>query len=141
MGSLQVEDISIIEDQRYANYVDSLAAMNAPPLAPKPHTTLSAVGGSTAGTDVALLQQLEELKEMNRQLTERNMQMQSQVTTVMHERTALTHQVEQLQAHGGGAATSSPQFQDLKSILKKKNEENKMLRAHLIQLGYEPPAT
>merc|ERR1712060_113297 len=164
---------------------------NAPPLAPKPRNTLTAVGGGAggpaSGADVALLQQMEDLKEESRQLKDRNLQMQSQVTTVMQERTTLMNELEQVKANfkqhlsvahdqrsavGANSALyeqqlmeskqahdstrleldtlrremnqrlgDSSQFRSMKAIVSRKSDEIKVLKGHLIQLGYQPPAS
>lgn len=160
--SLQVEDISVIEDQGRLGQIGALPAMSAPPLAPKAKATLSAVEGSGMA-DPAMLQQMQDLKAENKMMTERYMQLQTEVSTVLRERSMLTAELEQAKsnlASGGGGdpkaadyarqlgeknaelealrrdmgqrLSESTQFRELKSIVKKKTAENKDLK-HLMQ--------
>jgi len=97
---LQVEDISVIEDQSRVGQVGSLAAMVAPPLAPKPRQTLEAVnpaGAGGGGDNMALLTELDDLKEEKRLLGERCSRVEFELTNLSRERSALSAEVGRLQ--------------------------------------------
>lgn len=126
--TLQVEDISIIEDQSRVAQVSSLPAVSAPPLAPK-RATLSALE-STGTADLSALQEMQDLKEENRIMKDRNMQMQTEMSTVLRERSVLSSELEQARAAaqtGGGAdatvAEYSRMLTDTKAALDQKHYE------------------
>jgi len=144
--ALQVDDISVIEDQSRVAEVGSLPAVSAPLLAApnKPLTPLAAVGGGGA-VDTQLLQELQDLREENRMMKDRNVHMQQEMSTVLRERSALSSQLEQagLQAAAAPPAPQqlgdSAQFRELKAIVKKKTTENKELRERLAAAGLALP--
>mmetsp|Transcript_56681 Transcript_56681/g.181969 ORF Transcript_56681/g.181969 Transcript_56681/m.181969 type:complete len:290 (-) Transcript_56681:66-935(-) len=116
---LQVEDISAIEDQNRVGEVAALSAMSAPPLAPKPRNSLTAISGA-GGSDPAVLQELQDLKEEHRTMKDRNMQMQSEMSTVLRERSTLATELEQVKAnfrqhitkaHEGGADAGLAEYE------------------------------
>eukprot|EP00418_Pyrodinium_bahamense_P082570 CAMPEP_0179064690 /NCGR_PEP_ID=MMETSP0796-20121207/28075_1 /TAXON_ID=73915 /ORGANISM="Pyrodinium bahamense, Strain pbaha01" /LENGTH=258 /DNA_ID=CAMNT_0020761639 /DNA_START=83 /DNA_END=859 /DNA_ORIENTATION=+ len=150
--SLQVEDISVIEDQARVGQMGqmaSLPAVSAPPLAPK-RAQLSAVEG-VGGTDPALLQQLQDLRAENQMMKERNMNLQTEMSTVLKERSVLSSELDQvktqmaLQAGGTSDANAAElarqlsQMRDLKEIIKKKTTENKELKQRMLAAGLAPP--
>lgn len=174
-ASLQVEDISAIEDQSRIGEIQSLPAVSAPPLAaPKPRAPLTAVQ-SSGTADPAVLQELQDLKEENRMMKDRNLQMQTEMSTVLRERSSLSTELEQVKSnlkqhitkgHAGGTANTaeyerqladakaeleatkkemnqrladSSQFKELKSIVKKKANENKELKQRLVAAGLALP--
>lgn len=99
---LQIEDITIIEDQSRVGQVGSLSAMAAPampPLLPKPRQTLESVhpGGGGGGDNVALLQELQEAKEQKRLMEERCSRVEYELTNISRERSALSAEVGRLQ--------------------------------------------
>mmetsp|Transcript_57184 Transcript_57184/g.162348 ORF Transcript_57184/g.162348 Transcript_57184/m.162348 type:complete len:256 (-) Transcript_57184:110-877(-) len=147
--TLQVDDISVIEDQGRVGEIGALAAMNAPPLAPKPRT-LSAVT-SAGNADPNLLQELQDVREENRAIKERNLQMQSEISTVLRERSVLSAELDQANARAGGGNANvatepnqgppgdSAQFREMKSIVKKKTAEIKDLKQRLVAAGLALP--
>mmetsp|Transcript_22964 Transcript_22964/g.46515 ORF Transcript_22964/g.46515 Transcript_22964/m.46515 type:complete len:283 (-) Transcript_22964:152-1000(-) len=127
--TLQVEDISVIEDQNRVAQISSLPAMSAPPLAPKPRNTLTALDGGGV-SDPAALQEVQDLKEENRMMKDRNMQLQTEMSAVLRERSVLTCELEQARAQtatGGGVdatvAEYSRMFTETKAALDQKSYE------------------
>lgn len=94
---LQVEDISVIEDQSRVGQLGSLAAMTAPPLAPKPRQMLESVNPGGAADNVALLQELQEAKTEKQLLTERCSRIEVELTNLTRERSSLSAEVTRLQ--------------------------------------------
>mmetsp|Transcript_58954 Transcript_58954/g.132672 ORF Transcript_58954/g.132672 Transcript_58954/m.132672 type:complete len:284 (-) Transcript_58954:175-1026(-) len=176
-ATLQVQDISIIEDSSRIAQVAALPAVNAPPLVHK-RGTLSALDASGGPTiDGSALQELQDVKEENRMMKDRNMQLQTEMSTVLRERSMLSSELEQARASvqtGGGVdatvaeyarmltetkaaldqksyeletttrefnqqLSQTPQFIELKSIVRKKNEENKTLKQRMLAAGLAPP--
>lgn len=112
--ALQVEDISVIEDHGQLQVMASLAAMNAPPLAPRPRATLAAMG--TVSSDPAVLQELADVREENRVMQDRQHQMMTEISQVKSERSTLAAELEQVKAnfkqhiamkHEGGEASGA----------------------------------
>merc|ERR1712039_1121323 len=123
----------------------------------------------------------EELKQENREIKDRNLKMEAQMSAVAKERAAVAQELEQVklnfrnhlvQQQGEGAGLEqyqqalmqtqqalaekqaecetmkrdlgqrlgdSAQFRELKSIVKKKNEEVKMLKQQMMAAGLAPP--
>mmetsp|Transcript_11790 Transcript_11790/g.35569 ORF Transcript_11790/g.35569 Transcript_11790/m.35569 type:complete len:278 (+) Transcript_11790:73-906(+) len=132
--TLQVEDISVIEDQNRLGEIGALPAVNAPPLAPK-KAALTAVGG-TGTADPAVLQELQDLKEENRVMKDRNMHLQTEISGALRERSALAAELDQVktsltgaqQAGGGDANAAEYQRQ-----LTEKHAELESLKRELNQ--------
>jgi len=109
-------DVSLIEDQ---SRVSALHAMDghgaAPPPAPRATlTSLSPIGAQSV--DLATAQQLQEMKEENRLLTERYQKMQGETSSLLQERSALSGELEKVkqnfamlrqQINGAGLDSSS----------------------------------
>lgn len=140
--TLQVEDISVIEDQNRIGQIGALGAINAPPLAPKPRNTLSAVEGSGVA-DPAILQQLQDTKEENRTMKDRNMQLQTEMSTVLRERSSLTGELDQVKANlkehltrmhqGGGGDASASELNQARGLLEQKQAELEQLKTDFNQ--------
>eukprot|EP00448_Togula_jolla_P039204 CAMPEP_0170625412 /NCGR_PEP_ID=MMETSP0224-20130122/30742_1 /TAXON_ID=285029 /ORGANISM="Togula jolla, Strain CCCM 725" /LENGTH=293 /DNA_ID=CAMNT_0010951979 /DNA_START=3 /DNA_END=884 /DNA_ORIENTATION=- len=97
--SLQLDDISFVEDQSRLNQLSGLAALHgAPPLAPKPKATLPTLGsGGTA--DPAILQELQDVKEDNRQMKDRYQLMQTELSGLLKERSTLNGELEKVKSN------------------------------------------
>mmetsp|Transcript_22512 Transcript_22512/g.46699 ORF Transcript_22512/g.46699 Transcript_22512/m.46699 type:complete len:282 (+) Transcript_22512:1-846(+) len=136
--SLQVEDISIIEDQSRTAQIGALPAMSAPTLAPKPRTTLSAVEGGGGVSDPAVLQQLQDIKAENQMMRDRNQQLQTEMSAVLRERSMLSSELEQVRGsvQGGGIADAGEcarQLAETKALLDQKNFEVDTLKKESAQ--------
>lgn len=145
--TLQVEDISVIEDQSRVDQISGLAALKAaPPPMPKPRQVLEAVGGSTA--DPATLQALEEAQERNRQLEDRAKVMQTEVSSLLKERSTLSAELDKVKQNfknlmqrmhetdpGSASSTSAAEINralnDTKSLLDAKSAECEQMRKDL----------
>lgn len=111
--ALQVEDISAIEDQNRVGQISALTALppltslpalaSMPPLKPKAQlgSMLPPAGG--AGNNVQLLQQIQDLEEDKRQMTDRMARVEMELTNLSRERSALSQEMQRL--HQGHAAT------------------------------------
>eukprot|EP00421_Protoceratium_reticulatum_P064679 CAMPEP_0168402704 /NCGR_PEP_ID=MMETSP0228-20121227/23755_1 /TAXON_ID=133427 /ORGANISM="Protoceratium reticulatum, Strain CCCM 535 (=CCMP 1889)" /LENGTH=289 /DNA_ID=CAMNT_0008416293 /DNA_START=80 /DNA_END=949 /DNA_ORIENTATION=+ len=144
--TLQVDDISIIEDQGRLGEIGALAAMNAPPLAPKPRAQLTAVG-STGNVDPNVLQEIQDVKEENRTMKDRNLQMQNEISTVLRERSVLAAELDQVKANlkqhitrmheGGGGNVNVAEYErqltEAKGLHDQKNAELEALRRDMNQ--------
>eukprot|EP00448_Togula_jolla_P011732 CAMPEP_0170611090 /NCGR_PEP_ID=MMETSP0224-20130122/23006_1 /TAXON_ID=285029 /ORGANISM="Togula jolla, Strain CCCM 725" /LENGTH=295 /DNA_ID=CAMNT_0010936507 /DNA_START=25 /DNA_END=912 /DNA_ORIENTATION=+ len=99
--SLQVDDISFVEDQSRLNQLSGLAALQgAPPLAPKPKATLPTLGSGGGGTaDPAMLQELSDVKEDNRQMKDRYQLMQTELSGLLRERSTLNGELEKVKSN------------------------------------------
>mmetsp|Transcript_2090 Transcript_2090/g.4690 ORF Transcript_2090/g.4690 Transcript_2090/m.4690 type:complete len:245 (+) Transcript_2090:68-802(+) len=136
--SLQVPDISVIEDQNRVGQIGSLAAVTAPPLAPKPRATLTAMEG-ISGVDPSVLQELQDARGEIQMIRDRNAQLQTEMSAVLKERSALASEVEQLRANPASSGVDSTHFRNLKSMLKKKTAENKDLKQRMVEAGLTLP--
>jgi len=97
--TLQVEDITIIEDQAHVDQVGSLSAVtSAPPLQPQRRAQLQTMG-TTASVDPNVIQELQDLKEENRQLKDRNLKMQGETSGILKERSTLIAELEQVKGN------------------------------------------
>lgn len=130
---LQVEDISVIEDHNLIGQIGGLAAVNAPPLAPKQRTQLAAVSG-TGSADPAILQELQDIKEENRIMKDRNMQLQTEISAALRERSMLSSQLDvaKMQATGGtDTALYERQLADARAQHDQKHYELENLKMEL----------
>jgi len=92
--TLQTEDISALEDQERLNQVAELAAFKASmPAATRRGTTLPQLG-VTSGADPNVVQEVNDLREDNRQMRDRHDQMQREVQQLLSERTQLSSELE-----------------------------------------------
>ncbi|CAK0856814.1 unnamed protein product, partial [Prorocentrum cordatum] len=129
---LQVDDVSASEDQSRIHQVEELAALNAPPLAPKPRGQLTALPGA-GGADLAVLQELQELRERGRQLEDYNLKLQGDLD-VSSQRCAELEQVKaNMQQHllhsaEGAGGMSSAQAEQYERALGEARAECEMLR-------------
>lgn len=147
--TLQVEDISVIEDQNRLGQIGALSSINAPPLQPKPRNTLAAVDGSGTA-DPAVLQELQDLREESRMMKDRNMHLQTEMSTVLKDRSVLTAELDQVKANlrehvtrmhqggggGGGdvqAAEYQRQLQESRGLLEQKHVELENLKREFNQ--------
>lgn len=132
---LQVGDISALESG--AGFGQS-PAMGAPPLLPKAHVKLEAVDGAGV-TDPALVQEIQDLKEELRQVKDRNIKMQTDMSNVARDRSALAAELDQVKvnlkehimqkhASGGGGNEMA-----LNSMLQQKETECEQLKQSLGQ--------
>jgi len=137
--NLQAGSMDTIEDQGLVNQVAALSTMGSMPPLPK-RESLQPVGPALgAGTDIALLQQLDELKEEKRQLAERNQLVQAELVNISRERSELTAEVARLQdVHMQTAGASSAdaiaaqqylrQLQETQAAYDAKAAENEQIR-------------
>lgn len=97
-AALQVDDISVVEDQSRLGQVSALSALaGAPPPVPKPRAALPTIDQSGAGqTDLAALQAMQDLKAENAQLTSRYQQMQTEIASLLSERSTLTSELDKV---------------------------------------------
>jgi len=107
---LQVEDISLVEDQSRLGQISSLAALQgAPPPVPKPRAPLPQLGAtSNAGTDPVVLQELQDLRLANQQMTDRYQNMQTELSSLLKERSGLSNELEKMRANFAGMMASNP---------------------------------
>merc|ERR1719436_1978144 len=70
----------------------------APPSMPKPHTKLEAVDGSGV-TDPTVLQEIQDLKEELRQVKDRNIKMQTDMSNIARERSSIAAELDQVKAN------------------------------------------
>eukprot|EP00929_Paragymnodinium_shiwhaense_P105108 TRINITY_DN7000_c0_g1_i1.p1 TRINITY_DN7000_c0_g1~~TRINITY_DN7000_c0_g1_i1.p1 ORF type:complete len:301 (-),score=92.84 TRINITY_DN7000_c0_g1_i1:192-1094(-) len=97
-ASLQVDDISVVEDQSRLGQVSALAALQgAPPPVPKPRAALPTIDQTAIATDPSVVQEVQDLKAHNQQLTERFQQMQTEMASLLSERSTLTSELDKAQ--------------------------------------------
>lgn len=89
---VDVPDISIIEDRKNISQVSSLAGVKYS-LAP-PKRGLDAIGST--GSDPKVLQELLDVKEENRQMHDRQRSLQTEMSTLLKERSTLTAELEKV---------------------------------------------
>lgn len=135
--ALQVEDISVVDDQSRVDQLDALAAIKAAPPMPKSRAVLEAVGGGTA--DVATLQALEDSREEVRQMKDRERVMQTEVQSLMKERSTMMSELEmvkqnfknlmqQRHAEDPSAGFGSAEIEQTRAMLDAKSVECEELR-------------
>lgn len=97
-AALQVDDISVVEDQSRLGQVSALAALQgAPPPVPKPRAALPTIDQSAVSqTDPAVLQEMQDLRASNQTLTDRFQQMQSDMASLLQERSTLTAELDKV---------------------------------------------
>jgi hypothetical protein len=93
---LQVDDISVVEDQSRLTQIQAL--QGAPPPAPKPRAALPTITASAA-PDPQVLQEMQDLRDSNQQLTERYQAMQGQVSSLLGERSSMSAELDQVKAN------------------------------------------
>jgi len=96
--NLQTGDISLVEDQNRIDHVSSLTAMNKAPAPAPARGGLAPIGGNAALPDPAMLQQVQDAREETRVMNERYQMMQSQVATLLKERSGLSVELENVKA-------------------------------------------
>lgn len=145
---LDQADVSAAEDQNLCAQLAQMVATGSLPVLQKKHTgNLPTLGaGAAVAADPNVAAQLQALQSENEQMQQRYQLMQSQVTTLLQERTALTSELERVGAQVPVQAPienfkDSNQFRELKAILKKKSEEVKTLRDVLVTNGLPLPGT
>lgn len=95
-AALQVDDISVVEDQSRLGQVSALAALQgAPPPVPKPRAALASINQS-GQSDPAVLQEMQDLRASNQTLTDRFQQMQSEMASLLQERSTLTAELDKV---------------------------------------------
>eukprot|EP00747_Dinoflagellata_sp_TGD_P169869 gnl/TRDRNA2_/TRDRNA2_199970_c0_seq1.p1 gnl/TRDRNA2_/TRDRNA2_199970_c0~~gnl/TRDRNA2_/TRDRNA2_199970_c0_seq1.p1 ORF type:complete len:294 (-),score=87.29 gnl/TRDRNA2_/TRDRNA2_199970_c0_seq1:58-939(-) len=92
---LQVDDISVIEDVSRTDQVSALAALPQQPLQPRKQATLTAIRAAY-NNDPAVVGELQEMKEQNRQMMDRYQLMQTEVSSLLQERSALSTELEKV---------------------------------------------
>jgi len=132
--ALQVEDVSVIEDNGQVSALRGLSTL--PPLAPKSKPTLQSmepkIGGAGSADTVALLQQVQDLEAEKKALQDRNTLIQTELTNICSERTQLSMEVQRL--HEGNAAagdSASLQLAQYQQQVMLKQEECDAIRAEL----------
>lgn len=99
--SLQVEDISIIEDRGRLDQISSIAAVSgAPPAVPRARQALAPMG-MEAAADPKVLQELSDVREEKRQMEERYIGMQAEVSGLLRERSTLSSELEKMKLNFG----------------------------------------
>jgi hypothetical protein len=186
--TLQVEDITVVEDRGRLDQISSIATIaGAPPPVPKMKPQLAAISAEPT-TDPRVLQELADVKAEKQQMEDRYVGMQADMTNLLQERSALAAEMEKMKANfnqmviemqavspdtvNNSASAhemnrlldetkgsldmknaecenmrkemnarlgDSSQFRDLKSIVKKKSDEVKSLKALLTQYGISVP--
>lgn len=96
--TLQVDDISVIEDRGRLDQISSLASITgAPPPLPRPRQTLAAIG-TEAVADPRVLQELQDIRAEKAQMEERYVTMQSETANLLRERSQLSSELDQVKA-------------------------------------------
>lgn len=92
-------DVSLVEDQNRIGAVKALGGGAAPPPAPQRPTLTQLAPVQASGTDLAMVQEVQDLKEDNRKIQERYQKMQSETSSLLQERSALSAQLTNVQAN------------------------------------------
>lgn len=134
--AMQVDDISVIEDQHRLGSMSALTALSGvpPPVAKKP--TLTTLGSGLV-PDVQAVQQLQELKAENDQLMARYQQMQIDNAALLKERSELQQAMDQLVAEAHSVSQSGGQYEqtihNMKVMCDSKQHEIDQLRQEVNQ--------
>lgn len=181
--NLDGADVASIESQNRVDQIAMLAMSGQAPQALQKRQQ-SAPLQPLEEAPPAAMQELMALKETNRQMLDRYQSMQTQVSELLRERSALSGELDKVRAnftqlHGHMTAEAqasqqaadiqrslheskaslevkntqvvqmqeelqkrlgdSTQFRDLKAIVKKKNDEVKLLKQMMVQAGLQPP--
>lgn len=124
---LNLDDISVIEDQYRLNSVQALSALQgAPPPMPKPRAALPTLGAT--GADPQALQQIQDLKADNEQMLARYQQMQLDNAALLKERSELQQAMGQLVADAQAGGQYEQTLQGMKDMLDSKQYEIDQLR-------------
>lgn len=91
--NLQTEDISLVEDQNRIDHVNALTSNRQPMIAAARSQLLPTMGSSVA-QDPALVQKVQDAQNEARMMTERYQSMQSEVSGLLQERSALSSELE-----------------------------------------------
>mmetsp|Transcript_142063 Transcript_142063/g.247534 ORF Transcript_142063/g.247534 Transcript_142063/m.247534 type:complete len:298 (-) Transcript_142063:57-950(-) len=100
--TLEAEDIALVEDANKIAEVSALSAMRAaPPLSPLANRQqpLAPLAAATSGSDPALVAQLQEAQEENRQMKDRYQLMQSEVSSLLQQRSNLSAELEKVKTN------------------------------------------
>lgn len=114
--TLQVSDISLVEDQSRVDQVAALGKMKMTVPPPAQKAPLLPTMGSVASSDPALVQKLQDAEEETRSMKDRVQLMQGEMSGLLKERSALTSELEQVKTNfkqlltkreGGGSSVSA----------------------------------
>lgn len=98
--NLDSVDVSFVEDQNRIGAIKSLGGVTAPPPAPARPTLTQLQPVAAAGTpDLAMVQEVQDLKEENRKMNERYQKMQAETSSLLQERSHLSAQLQNVQAN------------------------------------------
>lgn len=187
--SLDTVDISMVEDQSRLGAIKAIGGGALPPPAPARASLPQLQPMAPSATpDLAMVQEVQDLKDENRKLTERFQKMQGETSGLLQERSTLSAQLQNVQANfdmfrqqvnsagldSGSSANvqqieaslsstkilldaknaecarlnqevsqrlgDSSQFKELKTIVKKKSDEVKVLRRAMAAHGLPVPS-
>lgn len=99
--SLDSVDVSLVEDQTRIGAIKALGGAGAPPPQP-PRPSLAQLQPmlQPSGTaDLAMAQEMQDLKEENRKLQERYQKMQTETSSLLQERSTLSGELQKVQAN------------------------------------------
>lgn len=141
-------DINMVEDQNRVNALHAMDSSIAPPM-PAQRPTLAALQ-PTGAPDLLMTQKMQDLEEENRQLQARYQKMQSESTTLLHERSGLQAELEKIKTNfdvfrqqvnqAGLDSSSSANVQEIEASLASSHNALQARNAEIARMKQEQEA-